>query len=131
VADPHHMPRWWPFVKRMEDVTPDGFTQLLGSSKGRLYRADYQILISEPPEGERGTGRCLWALELEGSPWERTFKERRTEVVLEPDNEGTRVTISLIQQPRGYAHTGGFMLRRTARRMIDEALDQLAGLFAG
>ncbi len=114
----------------MEDVTAEGFTQVLSSSKGRLYRADYQILASEPPHSESGTGRCLWALEVEGSPWERYFQERQTEVVLEPDDAHTRVTISLIQQPRGYSRTGGFMLRRAARRMIDEALEGLEGLFA-
>jgi uncharacterized protein YndB with AHSA1/START domain len=130
VGDPHHMPRWWPLVKRMEDVSPDGFTQVLGSSKGRLYRADYQTLVSEPPEGEQAAGRCVWALEVEGSPWERYFQERTTELVLEPENGRTRVTISLIQRPRGYSHTGGFMLRRAARRMIDEALEGLDGLFA-
>ena len=46
VADPHHMPRWWPLVRRMEDVSPHGFTQVLGSRKGRLYRADHQIVAA-------------------------------------------------------------------------------------
>lgn len=131
VADPHHMPRWWPLVRRVEDVSASGFTQVLGSSKGRLYRADYQVLASEAPSGEAGDARCMWGLEVEGSPWERYFEERITEVVLEPDDGHTRVTISLIQRPRGYSRTGGFMLRRAARRMIDEALEGLSGLFAG
>ena len=30
IADPEHMPRWWPGVDRMEDVEEDRFTQLLG-----------------------------------------------------------------------------------------------------
>ena len=28
VSDPHHMPRWWPGVKRMEDVSEDRWTQV-------------------------------------------------------------------------------------------------------
>lgn len=130
IADPHHMTRWWPMVTRVEDVADERFTQVLGSRKGRLYRADYQIRASEPPEGAQSVARCVWALEVDGSPWERYFEERITEVVLEPESGQTRVTISLIQRPRGYSRAGGFMLRRAARRMLGDALDGLERLFS-
>lgn len=129
IADPYHMPRWWPAVQRVEDVTGDEFTQILISRKGRQFRADYQVRVSDPPDGAKGSGRCVWALEVEGSPWERTFEERITEIVLEPTNGGTLVTISLIQRPRGYSRTGGFMLRRAARTLLSEALEALEALF--
>jgi uncharacterized protein YndB with AHSA1/START domain len=28
VADPHHFPRWWPGVTRMEGVSDDAWTQV-------------------------------------------------------------------------------------------------------
>ena len=39
VADPHHMPRWWPGVQGMEGVEDDVFTQVFMTKKGRRVRA--------------------------------------------------------------------------------------------
>ena len=39
---------------------------------------------------------------------------------------GSELRIELRQSPRGWAHFGGFMLRRAARRQLDEALDGMA-----
>ena len=47
------------------------------------------------------------------------------EVVLEPEGEGTRVTIEQRQKLRGYSRTGGFLLRRATRGKLDEALEGL------
>ena len=44
IADPHHMPRWWPGVERMEAVEPDRFTQVFKTKRGRPVRADFRVL---------------------------------------------------------------------------------------
>ena len=35
VSDPYHLPRWWPAVERVEDVSEDGWTTVATSSRGR------------------------------------------------------------------------------------------------
>jgi uncharacterized protein YndB with AHSA1/START domain len=129
IADPHHMPRWWPLVKRMEGVADDEFTQVLTTSKGRLVRADFRVLASEPP-GEAAAGRRVWEQEVAGTPFERVLDAAITEIVLVPADGATRVTISLNQRLRGYSRTGGFLLRRATRAKLGEALEALAGLFS-
>jgi carbon monoxide dehydrogenase subunit G len=123
IADPSQMPRWWPSVKRMEGVGDDQFTQVLTTDKGRLVRADFHVLMSAAPgtAGDR-VGRRVWEQEMEGTPFERFLDESVTEVVVEPEKESTRVTISLNQKLHGYSRTGGFLLRRATRTRVDDAL---------
>lgn len=128
IADPHHMPRWWPLVKRMEGVAEDQFTQVLTTRKGRLVRADFRVLASEPPGA--GAGRRVWEQEVAGTPFERVLGEAVTEVLVEPADGATRVTIALTQRLRGYSRTGGFLLRRATRAKLSEALEALEQLFA-
>ena len=54
--------------------------------------------------------------------------EAITEVLLEPEADGTKVTIAQYQKLRGYSKTGGFLLRRATRAKLDEALDGLERL---
>lgn len=130
IADPHHMPRWWPLVRRMEGVEGDEFTQVLITRKGRSVRADFRVLVSEPPgTGGTATGRRVFEQETEGTPFERVLGEAITEIVLEPADGATRVTISLTQRLRGYSRTGGFLLRRATRKRLSETLEALEGLF--
>lgn len=132
ISDPYHMPRWWPDVKRMEAVEPDRFTQVFTTRKGRAVRMDFHLLSSEPPgPGGSPPGRRVWEQELAGSPFERVLGEAVTEVVVEPADGKTRVTIALRQKLRGYSRTGGFMLRRAARTRLDEALRGLEEVVAG
>ncbi len=119
LADPHHFPRWWPGVTRMESVEEDRFTQVFKTKKGRPVRMDFQVLASEP------SVQRAWAQEVEGSPFARVLSEAITEVVLEPEGDSTRVTIEQRQKLRGYSRTGGFLLRRATRAKLDEALDGL------
>jgi uncharacterized protein YndB with AHSA1/START domain len=128
IADPHHMPRWWPLVKRMEGVADDQFTQVLTTRKGRLVRADFRVVASDPP-GE-SPGRRVWEQEVAGTPFERVLGEAITEVLVEPSDGATRVTIALTQRLRGYSRTGGFLLRRATRNKLSEALESLEQLFA-
>lgn len=120
IADPHHMPRWWPGVERMEAVEPDRFTQVFKTKRGRPVRADFRVVQSEPP-----TTRS-WAQEVAGTPFERVLSASVIEVRLAPAAGGTEVTIAQEQKLRGYSRTGGFMLRRATRAKLDEALDGLA-----
>lgn len=123
-CDPHHLPRWWPRVQRVEGVDTTGFTQVLRTGKGRPVRADFRIEEARPPE------LCRWAQELEGTPFERLFAEASTEIRLVPDADGggTRVTLAASRRMRGLNRLGGILLRRATRRQLDEALDGLAAL---
>ena len=123
IEDPHHMPRWWPGVRRMEAVAEDRWTQVFITKRGRSVRADFRLLESEPLR------RRSWEQEIPGTPFERVLSQSITDVTLEPVEGGTEVTISQRQRLRGSARTGGLMLRRATRRKLDEALDGLELLF--
>jgi uncharacterized protein YndB with AHSA1/START domain len=126
VCDPHHLPRWWPRVQRVEAVDPERFTQVLATDKGRSVRADFRVLESRAPAVRR------WAQEVEGSPFERVLRSAEVEVRLEPDGTGaTRVTLTVRQRLRGAGALGGFMVRRATARRLDEALAGLARLHGG
>jgi uncharacterized protein YndB with AHSA1/START domain len=122
VGDPHHLPRWWPRVTRVEAVTAEHFTEVLATQDGRSLRADFRVVESRAPE------RRLWEQELEGTPFERVFAAASTEVKLDAYEGGTRVTLVVRQQVRGSARLGGFMVRRATGRVLDEALDSLEAL---
>ena len=126
IADPHHMPRWWPDVKRMEGVEEDRWTQVFTTKKGRPVRMDFHLLESDPPgPGGDPPGRRVWEQDIEGTPFERVLGQAITEVLVEPDDGATRVTIALSQRLRGYSRTGGFLLARATRARLDEALSGL------
>jgi uncharacterized protein YndB with AHSA1/START domain len=122
VGDPHHLPRWWPRVQRVEGVTDEHFTEVLGTDDGRSVRADFRVVASQAPE------RRAWEQELAGTPFERLFTAASTEVSLTPEAAGTRVTLVVRQQLRGTARLGGFMVRRATRKVLDEALATLEAL---
>jgi uncharacterized protein YndB with AHSA1/START domain len=128
IGDPHHLPRWWPRVDRVEDVDGDAFTEVMRTAKGKLVRADFRVLQSDEP-GHSVT----WEQQLEGTPFARLLSEARTRVTLEPAEVGsgaaaarTRVTIELHQRLTGFfPRFGGFMVSRAAIKTLDEALDGL------
>jgi carbon monoxide dehydrogenase subunit G len=122
VGDPHHLPRWWPRVSRVEAVTDAHFTEVLETETGRSMRADFKVL-----ESRAGTARA-WEQEVEGTPFERVFAASVTSVALEPLDEGTRVTLVVRQKLRGPARFGGWVVRRATGRVLDEALDGLEAL---
>ena len=122
VGDPHHLPRWWPKVARVEAVSDTHFTEVLSTQDGRSLRADFRVVDSRAPE------RRAWEQELAGPPFERVFAAASTEVKLLPEGDGTRVTVVVHQRVRGSARLGGFMVRRATGRLLDEALDALEAL---
>jgi uncharacterized protein YndB with AHSA1/START domain len=123
VCDPHHLPRWWPRVQRVEAVDRDRFTEVLTTDKGRAVRADFRVVESTAPKVRR------WSQDVDGSPFERLLHSAETEVRLAPDGEGgTRVTLTIRQRLRGIGALGGFLVRRATRKQADGALDALARL---
>ena len=125
VADPYHLPRWWPRVTRVEGVEGDAFTQVLTSAKGVPVRADFHVVESVAPQVRR------WEQQLVNTPFERVLAHSQVELRLEPAGEGaTRVVLSLAQGLNGIAMLGSFMVRRAGRRQLDDALDGLEALLA-
>ena len=109
MADPEHLPRWWPGVDRVEDASRDAWTAVLTSGKGKWLRADYTLLESEHPR------RRKWRHEVEESPFERILSESVTEMELEPVDDGTRVTLTARLKPRGFSRFGGMQIRARHR----------------
>ena len=122
ISDPHHQPRWWPGVERVEGVTTDHFTQVLKTKRGRPVRADFRIVHSDPP------WTVAWEQLLPGTPFARVLSASVIEVTLEPEGDATTVTIAHQQQMKGYSRTGGLMLRRATSSRLGEALEGLATL---
>lgn len=122
VGDPHHFPRWWPGVVRVEGVSEERFTHVYTTKKGRTVRIDFRVLATDAP-GDGNPGHRSWEQDIPGSPFERVLREAITEIWLAPaDDGGTRVTLVQRQKLRGYSRTGGWMLRRATRSRLDEAL---------
>jgi uncharacterized protein YndB with AHSA1/START domain len=122
ISDPHHLPRWWPRVSRVEDVGQDAFTEVLKTAKGKVVRADFELV-----ETDEQAWRIMWSQQVEGTPFARLLRSAETEVRLEADTaQATKVTIELRQVLNsGFPRFGGYMVIRAARATLDEALDGL------
>jgi uncharacterized protein YndB with AHSA1/START domain len=121
ISDPHHLPRWWPRVHRVEDVSEGAFTEVMKTAKGKLVRADFELLRSD---SERGS--LTWSQRVEGTPFARVLRSAETEVALAATADGTKVTIELRQTLSGMLpKLGGFIVRRAALETLDEALNGL------
>jgi uncharacterized protein YndB with AHSA1/START domain len=131
LRDPHHLPRWWPRVTRVEDVETDAFTEVMKTRKGKLVRADFSVVCDE---AER---TLTWVQRIEGTPFASVLESAETELRLESREEtATEVTIELRQQMAASSarhnsflrlapRFGGRLVRRAALATIDEALDGL------
>jgi uncharacterized protein YndB with AHSA1/START domain len=124
VSDPYHLPRWWPTVQRVEDVSDNAWTTVATSSRGRAVRFDWSRVYIDPPE------RIIWRQELEQTPFERFLRESLTGVILEAAGETTKVELRIVRKLRGLARFGGLQMRRAVRREIEAALDQLQQVVA-
>jgi uncharacterized protein YndB with AHSA1/START domain len=131
VCDPHHLPRWWPRVTRVEEVHGGAFTEVMRTRKGKIVRADFDVVRKD--EHER---LCTWSQRVEGTPFAKVLRAAETDVSLAPSGEATEVTIELRQTLAGPApglgvlagispRLGGRMVRRAAERTLEEALDGL------
>jgi uncharacterized protein YndB with AHSA1/START domain len=122
VSDPARLPQWWPGVARVEEATPEAWTNVLTSPKGKTVRADYTRLEADDRR------RLVWRHEVEESPFERILARSTTEIVLAPAAVGTRVEIAVSHQPRGWARLSPFQLRAAATRQVEGALESLGRL---
>ena len=124
VADPNHLPRWWPMVERVENVRRREFTQVLRSKNGRTVRQDFRLARDDGPRTRR------WEQDIAGTPFDRFLALNATEVAVEPSGDGSAVTLVSQQKLKGLSRLGGgsFLLRRATKRRLDDALDRLEGL---
>jgi uncharacterized protein YndB with AHSA1/START domain len=123
VSDPDHLPRWWPKVKRVENVQGGAgerrarWTAVLETEKGRSVRADFRCTSAAVNE------RYLWEQEVEQTPFEKILKGASTEVRMKPVASGTEVTVSLDRSLRGLSRLGAPMMRQATGKTLNEALD--------
>lgn len=122
VSDPARLPQWWPGVARVEGASPEAWTNVLTSPKGKVVRADYTRLAAE----ERR--RLLWRHEVEQSPFARILAQSTTEIALAAEDGQTRVEIAVDHRPRGWARLSPFQLRAAATKQVEGALDGLERL---
>jgi uncharacterized protein YndB with AHSA1/START domain len=147
IRDPHHLPRWWPRVTRVEDVEDGAFTEVMRTRKGKLVRADFKLIACDDAEHV-----LTWAQQVEGTPFARVLNSAETTVRLTsahasappshrdaehpPGRGATVVKIELRQTMAGYSPSSGLffgfsarfgspLVRRAARATIDEALNGL------
>ncbi len=144
VCDPHHLPRWWPRVERVEGVAGATFTEVLRSERGRLVRADFEVV-----ERDDVAMRLIWAQQVAGTPFARVLAASEVEIAMQPrvgmnENAGSEVTITLTQTPHAllpaantgpsgkfglldglFARVGSPMVRKAAEKTVREALDGL------
>lgn len=126
ISDPHHLPRWWPRVARVEDVDGDAFTEVLRSDRGRFVRADFTLVGRDEQDM-----RLVWAQQIDGTPFAKVLRTAETELRLRDASAGegrpaTEVTITLRQTLRGvFANLGALMVRRATAVTVREALDGL------
>jgi uncharacterized protein YndB with AHSA1/START domain len=139
IRDPHHLPRWWPRVSRMEAVEDDAFTEVLMGPSGKIVRADFKLLDATPRQ------RIVWSQLVDDTPFARVLQSAETEILLADADDvttaptaATAVTIELRQQLHGFrgggllslriagiARFGSPLVRRAALSTIDEALEGL------
>ena len=121
VSDPYSLPRWWPRVQRVEEVSDSGWTMVLMSDRGKPIRADYTLADSRPME------MLEWHQELEETPFERMLSQSRIVIELESDDT-TSVTLRSTERLRGLARLGSPMVRRATRKRLSQALERLGEL---
>jgi len=124
VSDPYSLPRWWPRVQRVEEVSDSGWTMVLVSDRGKPIRADYALADSRPME------LLEWRQELTETPFERMLSQSRIVVELGQDEgpESTAVVLRSTERLRGLARLGSPMVRRATRKRLNQALERLGEL---
>lgn len=120
VTDPYSLPRWWPRAQRVEEASPEAWTVVLSSDRGKPVRADYTRTRVEPPT------LVEWTQELAETPFERLLSEARVQIRIGGEADRSSVQITAVERLRGLSRLGGLMVRRATRRRLDEALERLA-----
>jgi uncharacterized protein YndB with AHSA1/START domain len=87
LGDPHHLPRWWPRVSRVEAVALtgtgdlDAFTEVLTGPSGKIVRADFKLLEHVARQ------RITWSQQVENTPFARVLRSSETEISLADASE--------------------------------------------
>jgi uncharacterized protein YndB with AHSA1/START domain len=123
VSDPARLAQWWPGVARVEEATPEAWTTVMTSPKGKSVRMDYTRVAADAPS------RLVWRQEVEASPFERILAEATTTLELSAAEAGTQVTIALEQKPRGWARFAPLQFRAAGTRQVQGAVEGLERLF--
>lgn len=122
VSSVERLPEWLTFAEAAETLDGDG--------DGRLHRIhghwgrqrseiDQRITGWDPPR------RLEWRNEaerLDGKPAPRFARDTRFEIRLEPEGEGTRVTLESFQLPASALK--GLVMRALSRRQLARAYEQ-------
>ena len=120
IADPNHLPRWWPRVTRVEGVERDAFTKVFASRNGRLVRADFHM------EADERALTLRWEQQVQDTPFARVLKAARDRAApgaCRWRHEGDdRVAPEAAGDLR---HLGASRVRSAAGKTLDEALDGL------
>lgn len=124
VSDPVRLPEWWPGVSRVEEASPEAWTTVLTSAKGKSVRADYTRVSADAPTS------LVWRQEVADTPFERFLAAATTSVALAEADGGTRVAIELDQRPRGWARFAPLQFRAAGKRQVMGAIQGLERLFA-
>src|ERR1700722_19403008 len=77
ISDPHHLPRWWPRVTRVEGVEGGAFTEVMKTRKGKTVRADFNLI-----HADQTAGTVRWDQRTEGTPFARVLLGSETELKL-------------------------------------------------
>jgi len=122
VSDPHSLPRWWPKVMRVEDVTGRGnrsrWTAVLETETHKGVRADFRCTASTEEQ------RYAWSQDLAGTAFERILRDAGLEIKMEPAGaDETAVRLTTEESLRGLSRLGAPMMRGAARKRLDEAFE--------
>jgi len=146
VRDPHHLPRWWPRVERVEGVQGAFFTEVLRSTTGKVLRADFEVT-----EVDDAQMRIVWSQQIAGTPFAHALSASLTEIHVKPRlgagaGAATEITLALEHRPKGWfrqapvarqqgpasqiltgwtGRLGSPLISRAATKTVKEALDGL------
>lgn len=130
ISDPHSLPRWWPKVIRVEDVTGRGqrarWTSVLETDTQKGVRADFRCTASTERE------RYVWSQDLAGTAFERILAQAGLEIKLAPAGTGqTSVSLTSEERLKGLSRLGAPMMRGAVRKRLDEAFEGIERALVG
>lgn len=122
VSSVERLPQWLTFAEAAQTLEGDGdgrLQRIHGHWGRRRSEIDQRITIWDPPR------RLEWRHEaerLDGKPAPRFARDTRVQVRLEPDREGTRVTMESVQVPASALK--GLVMRMLSRRQLASAYER-------
>jgi uncharacterized protein YndB with AHSA1/START domain len=119
ISNATRLPGWWPKAERAEDVQGGLFTLVLRSSRGVPVRTDWTTTTSRRPQVQR------WEQQIVNTPFEKALKASIVEVRLEPDGDGTRVTVTVERELLQKGMFASRMGRKASKEQAGLALDGL------